>query len=48
MQSKQIRVRKLRLRKPEKKPNKATGFLIAGASLALLWGLAFLKGRSDK
>lgn len=48
MQSKKITVRKLRLREPKKKPNKAAGFLIAGASLAFLWGLAFLKGRAEK
>lgn len=48
MQSKKMTIRRLRLKESEKKPNKAVGFLIAGASLALLWGLAFLKGRADK
>ncbi|MCP9494445.1 MAG: hypothetical protein MSG64_08325 [Pyrinomonadaceae bacterium MAG19_C2-C3] len=31
-----------------KKKSSAQGFLIAGTSLALLFGIAFLKGRADE
>ncbi len=30
------------------KASKAKGFLIVAASLGVLWGIAFLKGRADK
>jgi len=31
-----------------KKKSSAQGFLIAGTSLAILFGIAFLKGRADE